>query len=63
MLVHSRRRRPAPIQYWTVFHVGVSISSEHTLTQIQRRLNAGPASPALAIIHTTLDNCMLAELK
>ena len=40
MLVHC--------QYWAVFYAGVSVSTENTLTPIQRGLNVGPASSALA---------------
>ena len=50
MLVHCRR--PIPIQYWAVLYVQVSVSTEHTLTQTQRRLNVEPAPPALIIIYT-----------
>ena len=50
MLVHCRR--PIPIQYWAVLYVHVSVSTEHTLTQTQRRLNVEPAPTALIIIYT-----------
>ena len=53
MLVHSRQRRPTAGQYWAVFYAGISISTEHTLTLIRRRLIVRPASPALAGIHST----------
>ena len=49
MLVHHRR--PTPIQYWEVFYACVSVSTEHSLTPTQRRINVGPASPTLASIH------------
>ena len=44
--------QPTVIQYWAVFDAGVSVSTEHTLTPTQCRLNVGPASPALVSIHS-----------
>ena len=45
---------PATIQHWAVLSASVGLSTEYKLTPTQYLLNAGPAWPVLASIHSAL---------